>query len=290
MPAPRPRKISEFKPLFTNLAQTSHYQVVFGGLSGPLRSYLRLRGIDSRFIGESVGLLCNSASLPGSSFATADIVGNYTGVAEKMAHTRTFTQIDLEFYVDRSYKTIKFLEHWMEFISSGSREQPYKEGYHFRMRYPDEYKCNASRIIKFDRDYRNYIEYTFYGLFPLTLNSTAISYESSGILKASASFNYERYVCGRTYSFDIARREDNNQVSEISTNFLNETSSNRPVYVPVSAGAASAGGVRFRPSNVSTGEAIVTGQIYDTISGGFFSGSSSNSNSANFLMGYRRLL
>ena len=221
MPAPRPRKISEFKPLFTNLAQTSHYQVVFCGLSGPLRSYLRLRGIDYRFIGESVGLLCNSASLPGSSFATADIVGNYTGVAEKMAHTRTFTQIDLEFYVDRSYKTIKFLEHWMEFISSGSREQPYKEGYHFRMRYPDEYKCNASRIIKFYRDYRNYIEYTFYGLFPLTLNSTAISYESSGILKASASFNYERYVCGRTYSFDIARREDNNQVSEISTNFLN---------------------------------------------------------------------
>jgi hypothetical protein len=283
VPAPRPRKISEFKPLFTNLAQTSHYQVVFGGLSGPLRSYLRSRGIDSRFIGESVGLLCNSAFLPGSSFATADIVGNYTGVAEKMAHTRTFTQIDLEFYVDRSYNTIKFLEHWMEFISSGSREQPYQDGYYFRMRYPDEYKCSASRIIKFDRDYRNYIEYTFYGLFPLTLNSTAISYESSGILKASASFNYERYVCGRTYSFDIARRADNNQVPQVSTNFLNETSSNRPVYVPVSAGAAGAGGVRFRPSNVSTGEAIVTGQIYDNIS-------SSNSNSTNSVIGTRRVL
>ena len=62
------------------------------------------------------------------------------------------------------------------------------------------------------------------------------------------------------------------------------------MYVPVSAGAASAGGVRFRPSNVSTGEAIVTGQIYDTISGGFFSGSSSNSNSANSVIGSRRVL
>lgn len=267
MPAPRPRKISEFKPLFTNLAQTSHYQVIFGGLSGSLRSYLRLRGIDSRFIGESVGLLCNSASLPGSSFATSDIVGNYTGVAEKMAHTRTFTQIDLEFYVDNSYKTLKFLEHWMEFIGSGSKEQPYKEGYHFRMRYPEEYKCNATKIIKFDRDYKKYIEYTFYGLFPLTLNSTAISYEASGVLKASASFNYERYVCGRTYSVDIARNEDNNKESTTSTSFLNETTSNRPVYVPVSAGAAGAGGVRFRPANVSTGEAIVTGQIYDRIGG-----------------------
>jgi len=261
VPAPRPRRISEFKPLFTNLAQTSHYQVIFGGLSGSLRSYLRTRGVDSRFIGESVGLLCSSASLPGSSFATADIVGNYTGVAEKMVHTRTFTQIDLEFYVDSDYKTLKFLEHWMEFMGSGSFEQPYKEGYHFRMRYPEEYKCNSTRIVKFDRDYQKYIEYTFYGLFPLSLSSLAVSYDSSGILKASASFNYERYVCGQTRSFDIALRRDNNIVPNVITNFLNETPNNRPVYVPVSPGAAGASGVRFRPRDVSTGEAIVNNQL-----------------------------
>jgi len=199
VPAPRPRKISEFKPLFTNLAQTSHYQIIFGGLSGQLRSYLLRRGIDYRFIGDSVGLLCNSASLPGSSFATADIVGNYT------------------------------------------------------------------RIIKFDRDYSKYIEYTFYGLFPLTLNSTAISYENSSILKASASFNYERYVCGRSYSIDINRREDNNRDPQAGTNFLNETDNNRPIYVPVSPGAAAAGGVRFRPLGTPTGEAIVTGQLRDSL-------------------------
>lgn len=265
MPAPRPRKITEFKPLFTNLAQTSHYQVVFGGLQPGLRGYLATRGIDPVFIGESVGLLCNSASLPGSSFATADIVGNYTGVRETMAHTRTFTQIDLEFYVDKSYKTLKFFEHWMEYMSSGSGASPYSKGYFYRMRYPDEYKTDATKIIKFDRDYRRYIEYTFYGLFPLALNSTSISYESSSILKASASFNYERYVCGRTFSVDIARREDNNKIPEIKTKFLNETSSNRPIYVPISAGAAGAGGVRFRPFNVSTGQAIVQGQIFDNI-------------------------
>ena len=281
MPTPRPRRISEFKPLFTRLAQTSHYQVIFGGLSGPLRSYLLKRGVDSRFINESVGLLCNSASLPGSSFATSDIVGNYTGVAEKMAHTRTFIQLDLEFYVDHSYRTLKFLEHWMEFISSGSAEQPYQDGYYFRMRYPEQYKCNSTRIIKFDRDYRRFIEYTFYGLFPLTLNSTSVSYESSGILKASASFNYERYVCGRTYSLDIARGEDNNQIAELKTNFLNETSSNRPVYIPMSAGAAGANGVRFRPANISPSEAIVSGQLYEQLP------SAKNSNS---VIGSRRTL
>ncbi len=229
MPAPRPRKISDFKPLFTNLAQTSHYQVSFGGLSANLRSYLLQRGIDSRFVGESVGLLCNSASLPGSSFATSDIVGNYMGVSEKFAHTRAFTQIDLEFYVDRSYRTLKFLEHWMEFISSGSLASPYNESYYFRMRYPEEYKTNTTKIVKFDRDYKNFIEYTFYGLFPLSLNSTPVTYESSSILKASASFSYERYVCGRTLSIDIFNQQDNNRVG---TPFLNAFKNNGPVLVP----------------------------------------------------------
>lgn len=199
----RPRKISEIKPIFTNLAQTSHYQVFFGGLSIPLRTQLLFKGIDSRFIGETVGLLCDSAVLPGSSFATADVVGNYMGVSEKIAHTRTFTQIDLSFYVDNEYRTLKFLEHWMEFIANGSGVSPTNDSYFFRMKYPSDYKTNQTKIIKFDRDYNAELEYTFFGLFPLALNSTSVSYESSSILKATASFSFERYVCGKVLSFDI---------------------------------------------------------------------------------------
>ena len=65
-----PRRISDIKPLFTNLAQTSHYQVLFGGLPSQLISYLGNRGVDSRFIVEDAGLLCFNASLPTSQFAT----------------------------------------------------------------------------------------------------------------------------------------------------------------------------------------------------------------------------
>lgn len=194
------RRIADFKPTITNLAQTSHFQVLFNGLDGQLRSFLARKGVDPRFISETAGLLCYSASLPGSSFATSDIVGNFTGVAEKFAHTRQFTQIDLEFYVDREYKTIKFLEHWIEFISSGSGAQQSAPGYYFRMQYPSKYKSNQTRIVKFERDYGRELEYTFFGLFPLSLNGVSVSYSSSDILKASASFNYERYVCGKVTS------------------------------------------------------------------------------------------
>lgn len=227
MPTPIPRKIFEFKPLLTNLAQTSHYQVIFGGFPSGLRNHLAVRGIDPRFIGESVGLLCSSASLPGTTFGTTDISGNYIGVVEKFAHTRIFTQIDFEFYVDYSYNSLKFLEHWMEFISSGSQASPYAEGYYFRMQYPEEYKINSTKIIKFDRDYNRSIEYTFYGLFPLSLNSTPISYNASTILKASASFSYERYVCGKTQSLDVYKQEDNNKVGTPFLNTFNNINNQR---------------------------------------------------------------
>ena len=197
--------------------------VEFGGLGASLREHLRIRGMDSRFITETMGLLCSRASLPGSGFATADIVGNYMGVAEKMAHTRTFVQMDLEFYVDLSYNSLKFIEHWMEFMSSGSttdalgdKVSPLRKGYYFRMRYPNEYKCDQTRIIKFEKDYNRYIEYRFFGLFPISLNATTVSYEGSNILKATASFNYDRYVSGKSYSYDVYRGEDNDKTTPSS--------------------------------------------------------------------------
>ena len=215
MPRPLPKKISQIKPVLTNVALTSHYAVEFAGLSSGLRTHLGLRGIDSRYISETIGLLCSRASLPGSGFATADITGNFVGVTEKMAHTRAFTPISLEFYVDNGYRSLKFLEHWMEFISSGSErydnQPPTSPGYYFRMRYPSEYKCDQTRIIKFEKDYKRYIEYRFYGLFPLSLDSTTVSYEGSNILKASATFYYDRYISGQSSSLSKFLGNDSNK-------------------------------------------------------------------------------
>lgn len=218
---PRSKKISEFKPLFTNLAQTSHYQVSFGGLSNDLVSYLNRRGITRRFIAEDAGLLCSSAFIPGSGLATADVEGNFMGVMEKFAHTRIFTQIDLEFYVDSDYRMLKFLEHWMEFVSSGSGVNQNRDGYYYRMRYPyaDEngsnggYKCDKTKIVKFERDYNSNreIEYTFRGMFPINLSSTPVNYEASRIMKVSASFNFERYITGKETSIAEKQGIDNNK-------------------------------------------------------------------------------
>ena len=138
--------------------------------------------------------------------------GDYQGVVERFAHTRNFTQISFEFYVDNEYKSLRFIEHWMEFITGGSIGDPSQDTYHFKMRYPDEYKANETRVVKFERNYSQFLEYRFIGLFPLSLNSVRVSYNNSQVLKATANFSYDRYICGESNSLARALGLDlNNQ-------------------------------------------------------------------------------
>ena len=169
MPAPRPRPISEFLPKFQNVAQTSQYIVKFALPVSPLRSFLRRKGVNDRFIAEDIGLLCSDAVLPGSALASVDARGDFQGVIEKFAHTRNFTQMNLEFYVDNDYKILKFFEHYIEFITGSSAADPTSDTYHFRLNFPSDYKMNETRIVKFERDYNRFLEYRFIGLFPLSL-------------------------------------------------------------------------------------------------------------------------
>ena len=200
MPAPSPRGISDILPKLQNVAQTSKFLVKFVLPRGDCRTYLRQKGINDRFISEDVGLLCSDAVLPGSAMATLNTAGDYQGVIERFAHTRNYTEVNFDFYVDNDYKSLRFLEHWMEFISSGSGVDPSGDTYYFKMRYPDEYKSNDTRIVKFEKNHFQFLEYRFVGLFPKAINSTRVSYQNSQVLKATATFSFDRYICGESSS------------------------------------------------------------------------------------------
>jgi hypothetical protein len=239
---PSIRRISDFKPLFTNLAQTSHYEVRFGGLGssgGELMAYLFRKGISQRFIAEDAGLLCFSASLPTTSLATATISGNFIGVTEKFAHTRQYSQIGLEFYVDKNYNALKFMESWMEFIASGSNNPvgsnlapigQNRKDYISRMQYPEYYKSDRTTITKFDRDYNREVEYTFIGLFPSAMASIPVSYNSSEILKMSVTFEYDRYIAGKSLSLNEVIGDNNNNQNNNSNQNNNQSNNQRVVY------------------------------------------------------------
>ncbi len=215
MAKPRPRRISDLKPTLTNLAQTSHYLVSFGRMAGGLSNYLRGRGVDTRFTTGELGLLCFSAQIPFANLATANVTGAFTGIGEKFAHSRIFTPITLNFYVDKEYKVIKFLEHWMEYTAGGTHAPGGRTGvikqnrsnYFIRMQYPEEYRMEETKIIKFERDYANSLEYTFFNLFPQNVTNIAVSYDQSKTLTASATFEYTRYVSGPISSISAYRSD-----------------------------------------------------------------------------------
>ena len=250
-----PLRMSSVKTLFGNVAQTSHYQVIFGGLPGGLSGFLGSKGISASFAGGDFGLLCFSASLPTSSFAITESSPN-VGIRVKTAHTRIYGNITLEFYVDSSYNTLKLLEHWMDYISSGSGGSQASNEYFIRMQYPSMYKSDQTKIVKFDRDYRVEFEYNFRGLFPVSISSIPLAYAASDVLKVAATFEYDRYIAGKASSLAIA--------SNIA--FNNNQGSNPP-RVPMSPGQAGTGGVVFRPANLTPTEAIVKGELYTTLTG-----------------------
>lgn len=181
-----------------SLAQTSHYELIMDGFPKGLRKYLDKRGVDNNFLYRKAGLLCYDASLPGSSLASVTVDGNFQGVQQEYAHTRQFGNINLGFYCDSEYKMLRFFEYWIEYISGAGAEDSLAKGYFYRMRYPDQYKCEAMTIVKFDRDYDpdHSIQYNFISLFPKSVSSTPVSYDSSQVLRINVEFNYDRYLVG----------------------------------------------------------------------------------------------
>jgi len=211
------------KTLFGNLAQSSHYEVRFQ-VPPKVVKYLFKKGVSPIYCTGEFGLLCFSTTLPTSAYATSE-VSPYIGIREKIAHTRMYTNITMEFYVDKKYDTIKVLEHWMDYISSGSDQHDniskFNNNYHIRMQYPDDYKSTETKIIKFDRDYKRDIEYTFRGMFPQSISSIPVSYGGSDVLKVAATFEYDRYIAGKATSISYFRGDSENDFPNLKRILLN---------------------------------------------------------------------
>ena len=106
---------------------------------------------------------------------------------------------------------MKFFEHYIEFVAGGSREDQTKEDYFHQMEYPADYKMYGTKLIKFDRDYDNELQYNFYGMYPYQISNTPIRYETSQVLKMNVNFHIDRYSSGKYSSYDKYRGRHNNR-------------------------------------------------------------------------------
>ena len=195
----KPYNMSIANRLMGPLAQTNHFLVTISSLTPEVESYLQsfTRASDMRrFLSERSGILCSDASLPTTTYATAEVKDNFMGIPQQFAHTRIYTDIDFTFYVDEDYTLLKTFEGWMEYIASGANPlmQQQTKSYYRRMRYPDSYKCNTLYINKFEKDFKRTMRYQFINAFPKSMSSVPVSYGAADILKVTVSFNYDRYI------------------------------------------------------------------------------------------------
>ena len=212
--------MSDMKNKIGNLALTNTYYVQIT-LPPQLKSHFKnsynktdpeMAKIES-FVNQRLGYLCSEATLPVSSYATAEVKDNFMGIPQEFAHTRLYTDIDLTFYVDSNYSVMRFFEGWMDYISGGNgSERKNKQGgiidpqepsiydpgpIYKRFVYPDFYKAQTMSITKFERDFQRELKYTFVNAFPKALTAVPVSYGSAEILKVSVTFNFDRYFVGR---------------------------------------------------------------------------------------------
>ena len=218
---PRVKKTEQIRGLFQRVATTNHYEVFFSGFGAlqRLRGYISSRSprVTNFFISRDLGLLCNSAELPATTMATAQVEGQRMGVVEKMAHSRVFTDVSFTFYVDNQYRTLEFFELWHEFIASGSNNEVDRSNiaYYHRMQYPDEYKVDTIKIQKFDKDHFRSVEYNFLNCFPVSVSSMPVAYDGNQVLECQVTFAYDRYYFGKISSLD--RRNYNKNYANVSS-------------------------------------------------------------------------
>jgi hypothetical protein len=204
-----PKTIADIKLNLLRPALTSHFAVTIPKPGGGFDGFLKDNGITLTSLNRGkLNLMCSEAVLPGSNLATFEINDNFHGVTERHAYRRVYDdRIDLTFYVDaENYLPIRYFETWMKYIVDESMNPQTERGnkgsihneYFYRVRYPEGTNGYTSSqgltVTKFERDYKQNLEYRFIRSFPISINSMPVSYDSSSLLKCTVSMSYIRYV------------------------------------------------------------------------------------------------
>jgi hypothetical protein len=225
---PTIRNIDTIKATLLSPALTSHFDVEIGFPSGSLGT--KLRGVlgGTTVQQDRLNLMCSEAVLPGSSLATTEVNNDYTGVTERHVYRRIYDEtIDLSFYVDAAnYLPIKFFETWISEIVNEDQEDAISPTYAYRARYPDEYMNQQGlKVIKFERDLKSKLEYTFVNSYPRSITSMPITYDGSSLLKCSVQMTYMRYVM-KSLSGASTQTFDPFQQSQFNSNGLTDFAAN----------------------------------------------------------------
>ena len=181
------RSVAEIKSALLRPSLTSKFSV----------SITTPTALGGRITSDEFNMSCSEASLPGVSLNTQEITGDRHGVTERNAYRRMYDdRLDLTFYVEgEKYSQIRYFEKWINFIvGDDERDVRRSPNYDYKVKYPEEYKTDEMTVTKFEKDHGKFLKYTFFGAYPIAINSMPLSYSSTDLLKCTVSMTYLRYI------------------------------------------------------------------------------------------------
>lgn len=188
-----------------------------------LDAWLTSAGVFQKTTPQRYDFLCAEAMIPGTTFSTYQEVGSRQGILESFPMRREYTDMAMSFYVSSDYQVLRLFQEWINFTNpvyygdkgtpksgqpAGYGDSKTNNSYH-RFRYPAYYKREIS-IIKFERDIKQSIEYTFVNAFPVTLKSIPLSYQGAQILQVGVEFKYDRYYISHIGGGSLNGQEEGN--------------------------------------------------------------------------------
>lgn len=137
--------------------------------------------INSFFELDKVSYYCPSISLPGLNLNT--IQRNTHGTSREIVHSKIFGDLTIDFLFDADGINRKYFENWMAFIQNPDTNY---------LRYYDDYIANLYIEI-LDETNSIVSKIKFYEVYPLTINSAELSYDSSALMLVGIKFAYNKY-------------------------------------------------------------------------------------------------
>ena len=198
----------------SKLSLNNQFQVHISSLPLGVQRYLTLNGTHARWISDNAGIMCHEATLPTSSFATAEVKDNYHGINQQFAHNRIYVESDFTFYIDQNYNMIKIFDGWMDYIAGDDiNGDPASSTFFRRFNYPNSngdmggYKASTFSITKFEKNENNgrrpSLTYVFYNMFPKSMVAIPVQYGAADLTRVTVTFQYDRYYIDNNIAHSI---------------------------------------------------------------------------------------
>lgn len=167
--------IADFKASFnTDLARASRFDV---SLNVPL-SLLFASPMSQR----KLTYRCESAQLPGRTFATMD--RKTYGPVEKLPYLTTYNDIDLTFILDDDMKTKLMFDAWLDLVNPKQTNN---------LNYRSTY-ATSMIINQYDAANKKTYSVELKDAYPISMNQLDLDWASDGVHKLTVTFAYTKWT------------------------------------------------------------------------------------------------